>query len=83
MDYVFLGKTLPFDRVSGRLLFTDNRLQLSDIAGKLFNGDVRGGADISLAKSDQQLSAPTSLWKGSIFRGWPISISNTKPGTAA
>ena len=32
MDYVFLGKTLPIDRVSGRLLFTDNRLQLSDIA---------------------------------------------------
>src|SRR6476660_8512251 len=25
MDYVFLGKTLPFDRVSGRLLFTNDR----------------------------------------------------------
>ena len=25
MDYVFLGKTLPIDRVAGRLLFTDNR----------------------------------------------------------
>src|SRR5437763_13175580 len=52
MDYVFLGKTLPVERVSGRLLFTDNRLQLSEIAGKLFNGTIRGTADISLAKGD-------------------------------
>ena len=29
MDYVFLGKTLPFDRVSGKLVFTDDRLQLN------------------------------------------------------
>src|SRR5260370_11669197 len=28
MDYDFLGKTLPFDRVSGRLLFTNDRLQI-------------------------------------------------------
>ena len=57
MDYVFLGKTLPVDRVSGRLLFTDNRLQLSEIDGKLFNGDVRGTADISLAKGDPHYQA--------------------------
>lgn len=57
MDYVFLGKTLPVDRVSGRLLFTDNRLQLSEIAGKLFNGDVKGTADISLAKDDPHYQA--------------------------
>jgi hypothetical protein len=57
MDYVFLGKTLPVDRVSGRLIFTDNRLQLTEIAGKLFNGDVRGTADISLAKDDPHYQA--------------------------
>lgn len=57
MDYVFLGKTLPVDRVSGRLLFTDNRLQLMDISGKLFNGTVQGGADISLAKGDPHYQA--------------------------
>ena len=57
MDYVFLGKTLPVDRVSGRLLFTDNRLQLSEIAGKLFNGDIKGTADISLAKDDPHYQA--------------------------
>src|SRR5881394_1843846 len=27
MEYDFLGKALPFDRVSGRLLFTNDRLQ--------------------------------------------------------
>ena len=57
MDYVFLGKTLPIDRVSGRLLFTDNRLQLSDIQGALFGGAIRGTADISLAKGDPRYQA--------------------------
>jgi hypothetical protein len=61
MDYVFLGKTLPVDRVSGRLLFTDNRLQLSEIAGKLFNGEIRGTADISLAKGDPHYQANLAI----------------------
>ena len=61
MDYVFLGKTLPIDRVSGHLLFTDGRLQLSEIEGKLFNGDVRGAADISLEKNDKRYSANVVL----------------------
>jgi hypothetical protein len=57
MEYVFLGKTLPIDRVSGHLLFTDNRLQLSEIAGTLFTGTVKGVADISLAKGDPHYHA--------------------------
>ncbi|HVF71304.1 MAG TPA: AsmA-like C-terminal region-containing protein [Chthoniobacterales bacterium] len=61
MDYMFLGKNLPFDRVTGRLLFTDDRLQLLDMTAKLFNGDVRGGADISLAKNDNRYRANLAL----------------------
>src|SRR5207344_1829831 len=61
MDYVFLGRTLPIDRVSGNLLFTDNRLQLSDVTGKLFNGVVKGTADISLAKGDNHYQASLAL----------------------
>src|SRR5437867_4177048 len=38
MDYVFLGKTLPFDRVSARLLFTHDRLQITDVRGALLAG---------------------------------------------
>jgi len=57
MDYVFLGKTLPFDRVNARLLFTDDRLQLSNVHGSLFSGAVRGAADISLAKGDPHYHA--------------------------
>lgn len=57
MDYVFLGKNLPIDRVSGRLLFTDNRLQLTDVQGTLFGGAVRGTGDISLAKGDPHYQA--------------------------
>src|ERR1700730_6060707 len=42
MDYVFLGKTLPFHKINSRLLFTNDRLQIVDLHGGLFAGDVRG-----------------------------------------
>src|SRR5947207_3020240 len=57
MDYTFLGKTLPFDRVSGRLLFTNNRLQIVDLRGGLLSGTVRGNADISLTPHDPRYRA--------------------------
>lgn len=61
MDYVFLGKTLPFSRVSSKLLFTNDRLQLVDLAGGLFSGTVRGGADISLARNDPHYRAKLTV----------------------
>ena len=61
MDYDFLGKTLPFDRVSGRLLFTNDRLQIVDLRGALLAGTVRGNADISLAKNDPHYRANISV----------------------
>ena len=61
MDYVFLGKTLPFDRIKGRLLFTDDRLRLSDVQGELFSGTVRGTADISLARNDPHYHAALAI----------------------
>src|SRR5438132_8848843 len=38
MDYVFLGKTLPFHKINARLLFTNDRLQIVDLHGGLFDG---------------------------------------------
>ncbi|MFL6537760.1 MAG: hypothetical protein ACJ8JD_06220, partial [Chthoniobacterales bacterium] len=61
MDYVFLGKTLPIDKVGARLLFTNDRLQIFDLAGTLFGGALRGGADISLAKGDPHYHANVAL----------------------
>ncbi len=61
MDYVFLGKTLPFDRVSGRLLFTNDRLQITDLRGGLLAGALRGSADISLARNDPRYRASVSV----------------------
>jgi hypothetical protein len=61
MDYVFLGKTLPFHKISGRLLFTDDRLQIVDLRGNLFSGNVRGNADISLAHGDQHYRAKLTV----------------------
>jgi hypothetical protein len=61
MDYVFLGKTLPFDRISSRLLFTNDRLQITDLRGALLSGTLRGNADISLAKNDPRYRANISV----------------------
>ncbi|MGI9088677.1 MAG: AsmA-like C-terminal region-containing protein [Chthoniobacterales bacterium] len=57
MDYFFLGKTLSFEHARGNLLITDDRVQLSDIEGTLFGGNVRGHADISTAKGDSHYTA--------------------------
>src|SRR5215469_2050543 len=61
MDYVFLGKTLPFDRVSARLLFTNEHLQINDVRADLLSGTLRGNADISLAQNDPRYRASMSL----------------------
>jgi AsmA-like C-terminal region len=61
MDYVFLGKTLPFDRVSARLLFTNERLQIGDVRADLLAGALRGNAEISLARNDPRYRATLSV----------------------
>ena len=61
LDYVFLDKTLAFDRARGNLLITDERVQLSEVEGTLFGGTVRGSADISVAKEDPRYSAKVAL----------------------
>ena len=61
MDYVFLGKTLPFQKINGRLLFTNDRLQIVDLRGNLLTGSVRGSADISLARGDQHYHAKLAV----------------------
>jgi len=61
MDYEFLGKTLPFDRISGRLLLTNDRLQIVDLRGALFSGIVSGNANISLAKGNPRYHASLAL----------------------
>jgi hypothetical protein len=61
MDYVFLGKTLQFDHVSGRLLFTNDRLQITDLRGAILAGALRGNADISLARNDPRYRARISV----------------------
>jgi hypothetical protein len=61
MDYVFLGKTLPFDRVSARLLLTTDRLQINDVRADIFSGTLRGNADISLVKNNGRYHAVLSV----------------------
>ena len=61
MDYVFIGKTLPFDRVRGDLFITDDHVQLSKMEGVLFGGVVHGTADISASKEDKRHSAKITV----------------------
>ncbi len=61
MDYIFLGKTLPFHKIAGRLLFTDDHLQIVDLKGGLFAGNVQGSADISLAHGDPHYQAKLAV----------------------
>jgi hypothetical protein len=61
MDYTFIDKVLPFDRISGQLLFTEDRLQISNLKGALFSGTLTGSADISLARNDHHYSAKVAV----------------------
>ena len=63
MDYTFIDKVLPFDRIAGQLLFTDDRLQILGLKGRLFSGDLAGSADISLAKNDRHYTAKIAVEK--------------------
>ncbi len=61
MDYTFIEKVLPFDKISGQLLFTDDRLQIFNLNGAIFSGQIIGTADISLARNDHHYSATMAL----------------------
>jgi AsmA-like C-terminal region len=63
MDYTFIEKVLPFDRIAGQLLFTDDRLQILGLRATLFSGDLTGSADISLAKNDRHYTAKIAVAK--------------------
>ena len=57
MDYVFLKKNLSFSSISGRLLFTDDHLKISDINASIFSGRAQGDAEISLDRNTPDNSA--------------------------
>jgi hypothetical protein len=61
MEYGFLGKALTFDHIAAKLLFTDDRMQIADLTASTFSGNVRGNADISLAREDQRYHATIAI----------------------
>jgi hypothetical protein len=50
LDYVFLKRTLSFPKASARLLFTDDHLRISNLAGSVFAGRLRGDVDFSFSR---------------------------------
>ena len=61
MDYVFLGKNLSFDRISSKLLFTSDKLQIGDLKGAIFSGAATGSAEISLGHGDSRYRAKLTV----------------------
>jgi hypothetical protein len=61
MDYTFLKKNLSSPRISGKLLFTDGRLRLSNVVASLYRGTLRGDADISLDRNSPGYTASVAL----------------------
>ena len=61
MDYTFIDKVLPFERIAGQLLFTDDRLQILGLKGTLLSGSLSGNADISLAKGNRHYTANVAV----------------------
>ncbi len=51
MDYTFLKKELHSPQIAAKLLFTSDRLRITDLRASLFGGRVQGGGDISLARN--------------------------------
>jgi hypothetical protein len=68
MDYTFIEKALPFERIAGQLLFTDDRLEILGLRATLFSGDLTGSADISLAKNDRHYTAKIAVAKADFPR---------------
>jgi hypothetical protein len=48
MDYEFAGKTLSFDQVVAKLLFTPRKVQITAMDGELFHGHISGNVEIAL-----------------------------------
>lgn len=61
VEYVFLGKTLPFDHLSTNLVFTKDRLQIVDLKGAIFSGTATGSAEIALGDNDKRYHARMSV----------------------
>lgn len=57
LDYVFLGETLPFTRAAGDILITDDRVQLLNLTGTLYDGKVRTAADIATGRANDRVAA--------------------------
>lgn len=61
MDYTFLKKSLSSPRLSGKLLFANDRLKISDFSASLLDGTITGGADISLNRTRPGFNASVTL----------------------
>lgn len=51
MQYTFVGKELQFTKAQASMLFDDDRLKLSDLRAEIFDGVIKGSADISIVKA--------------------------------
>ena len=48
MDYVFVRKTLPFQSITGQVVFNEERMSLNDVHAELLNGQAHGTLNLAL-----------------------------------
>ncbi|MEQ1860975.1 MAG: AsmA-like C-terminal region-containing protein [Chthoniobacteraceae bacterium] len=61
MDYTFLRRELHAPQIAARLDFDNARMKIENLSASLFGGRVRGSADVSLRREDQNHSADVRL----------------------
>jgi hypothetical protein len=69
LDYTFLNKSISFQNVSGKLLVTNERLWVSNVAAGLFGGSISGAGEVSLVRNDPGYQAQLS-WNNVNFGGF-------------
>ena len=52
MRYTFAKKELTFTKMSGQILFTDDRLKIDNLRGELLGGAMGGSVDLGLGKAN-------------------------------
>ncbi len=51
MQYTFVGKELQFSKAEAKMLFDNDRLKLTDLRAEIFDGTIKGSADISIVSA--------------------------------
>ncbi len=68
MRYTFAHKELTFTKMSGQILFTDDRLKVDNLRGEMLGGAMGGSVDLGLGKANDHRYTATLSAQGVDFQ---------------